>query len=205
MKLPPLTKLFPNSPVLAKLYGGEIYGATFEKAFVADTITEQLSLVNQYLLEQGFSITLTEDEFDENGYAILSSNLEFYLNPTSVKQIILCYSQPAKTTPLDGIIKLLTQFRNERDWSKFHTPKNLSMALAAQTGQLMDLFLWDRDNDVDEEKVKEDLAEIFNYCLYLADHYNLDLIDISAEKILKNDLKYPVVQSKGSDKKYKEL
>lgn len=204
MKLPLLIDLFPNSPVLAQLYGGEINGSTFEKAFVADTITECLSLTNQYLLEQGFDFTLTEDEFDNNGYAVFC-DLEFYLNPTAVTQIIMSYSQPATKTPLDGIIKLLTQFRNERDWAKFHTPKNLSMALAAETGELMDLFLWDRADHVDEEKVKEELADIFNYCLYLANHYNINLIDVSASKIIQNDLKYPVAKSKGSAKKYNKL
>lgn len=204
MKLPLLSELFPNSPVLAQLYGGEINGSTFEKSFKAVTITEQLLLVNQYLFDQGFDFTLTEDEFNQDGYAVFC-DLEFYLNPTSEKQIILCYSQPSMITPLDGIMKLLIKFREEREWNKFHTPKNLSMALSAETGELMDLFLWDRETNVDVSKVEEELADIFNYCLYLAHHYNINLIDVSASKIIKNDLKYPVVKSKGSANKYNNL
>ena len=97
------------------------------------------------------------------------------------------------------------QFVSERDWAQFHSPKNLSMALAIEASELMDLFKW---NTVEESKeimattdIKEsatdELADILIYSIAFANRNKIDISDAIKNKITKNELKYPVKQYKG--------
>jgi NTP pyrophosphatase (non-canonical NTP hydrolase) len=79
------------------------------------------------------------------------------------------------------------------------------MALSSETGELLDLFLWDRSDSLDYNKVSDELADVFVYLLLLAKGLNIDLIEATINKIKKNSEKYPVSKSKGSAKKYNEL
>lgn len=101
--------------------------------------------------------------------------------------------------------KALIEFRNERDWSQFHNPKDLALALSIEAAELNELFLWKRPDEADKEKVKEELADIFAYAILLAEKYDFDINEIVLGKIQKNGEKYPVNKSKGSAKKYNEL
>lgn len=103
------------------------------------------------------------------------------------------------------IIDALLKFRNERDWEQFHNPKDLAIAINIEAGELLELFLWKSPDEANQEKVKEELADIFAYAFLLADKYQLDIKDIVLEKIKKNGEKYPVDKSKGNAKKYNEL
>ena len=103
------------------------------------------------------------------------------------------------------IIQALLKFRDERDWSKFHNPKDLSIALSIEANELMELFLWKNAEDADNEKVKEELADVFAFAFLLADKYGYNVKDIVLDKIEKNGEKYPVDKSKGNAKKYNEL
>ena len=103
------------------------------------------------------------------------------------------------------IIEALLSFRNERDWEQFHNPKDLALAINVEAGELLELYLWKNSDEVNKEKVKEELADIFAYAFLLAEKYQLDIKDIILEKIKKNGEKYPVDKSKGNAKKYNEL
>ena len=104
-------------------------------------------------------------------------------------------------------------FRDERDWLKFHNPKDLSMALSIEASELEELFLWkDKDelvqllNDKHQlEMVKEEMADMCIYLLSLSSVLHIDLSDSIVEKLTKNAAKYPISKSKGSSKKYNEL
>lgn len=112
----------------------------------------------------------------------------------------------AKT--LEEITKLLTDFRDARDWQQFHDSKNLALALSIEAAELNELFLWKKDEEsetVDQEKLKEELADVLAYALLLADKHQLDVLEIVAEKVAKNAAKYPVDKAKGTAKKYNEL
>jgi len=107
---------------------------------------------------------------------------------------------------LTNVLQQLIQFRDDRDWEQFHTPKDLALALSIEASELNELFLWKgREDKVDEDRLKEELADIVSFVLYLAHHYDLDLATIVKEKIEKNALKYPVEKSKGTATKYTEL
>lgn len=103
------------------------------------------------------------------------------------------------------ITDLLIKFRNERDWEQFHNPKDLSLALSVEAGELLELFLWKPHEEADRNKVKEELADVLAYAFLLAEKYDFDIKEILEEKIKKNGEKYPVDKAKGTAKKYDEL
>jgi len=103
------------------------------------------------------------------------------------------------------ITEALIKFRNERDWEQFHNPKDLTVALNIEAGELLENFLWKSHEEADKEKVKEELADVLAYAFLLAEKYDFDVKKIVLEKIKKNGEKYPVSKAKGTSKKYTDL
>lgn len=101
-------------------------------------------------------------------------------------------------------IERIRKFRNDRDWSQFHTPANLSKAISIEAAELLENFLWD-DNNYNKEHVLEELADVMVYCVHMADALNVDMSEIINNKMDKNEKKYPVEKAKGNSKKYTEL
>ena len=108
-------------------------------------------------------------------------------------------------TDLQEIIDQLIEFRNDRDWEQFHNPKDLALAINIEAGELLELYLWKSADAADQEKVKEELADVFSFAFLLAHQYGFDVKQIIFDKIAKNAEKYPVEKAKGSAKKYDEL
>ena len=106
---------------------------------------------------------------------------------------------------LEELRKAIVKFTQERDWDQFHNGKDLALALSIEASELNEAFLWKDANDVNVEKVKEELADIFNYAILIADKYDLDVKQIVLEKLAKNAQKYPIDKAYGSAKKYNEL
>lgn len=100
-------------------------------------------------------------------------------------------------------IKEIIEFNKERDWDQFHSPENLAKSIAIEAGELLECFQW--DNNYNKEAVCEELADVVNYCIVMADKLNVDLEEIVLNKLGKNRQKYPVEKSKGSSKKYNEF
>lgn len=97
----------------------------------------------------------------------------------------------------------LMKFRDDRDWSQFHTGENLAKSLVIEAGELLEVFQYgDKEKSID--KVKEELADVFMYAMLMADHYHLDIDQIINEKMDSNEKKYPAEMVKGSSKKYNE-
>ena len=106
------------------------------------------------------------------------------------------------------IIEKLIQFRDERDWKQFHDSKNLATAISIEAAELNELFLWkdvQASEEVDVDKIKDELADVLAYCFLLAEKHDLDVKEIILEKIKKNAAKYPVDKAKGTSKKYTDL
>lgn len=106
----------------------------------------------------------------------------------------------------------LVDFRDRRDWSQFHTPKNLALSLCIEAAELMECFQWKTDEEVNEYinseeriKLQEEIADVASYLLLLCNETGIDLYDALKDKIEKNGRKYPVELSKGNSKKYTEL
>ncbi len=108
-------------------------------------------------------------------------------------------------TTIEELRLLIRQFVDERDWQQFHSPKNLSMALAIEAAELMEHFQWieveaSRRIADDAEKlaaVGEELADVFSYALALADTLGIDIADTVRAKMVKNRLKYPADEYRG--------
>lgn len=103
------------------------------------------------------------------------------------------------------ITDALLKFRDERDWEQFHNSKDLALAISVEAGELLELFLWKDAGDADQNKIREELADVLAFALLLAHKNNLDVKELVMEKIRKNGEKYPVDKSKGTAKKYNEL
>lgn len=103
---------------------------------------------------------------------------------------------------MEDLVNKLRKFRQERDWGKYHTPKNLVMAIAGESGELIDLYLWEREPKL--MNVAWEIADIFIYLLNLCDILGLDPIRIINEKIKQNELSYPVERVFGNDNKKPE-
>ena len=108
----------------------------------------------------------------------------------------------------DETIKQVLKFRDDRDWKQFHNPKDLAISISLEAAELLEVFQWsgtDVSNVGKQDKIKEELADVVNYCILMADACNLDLDEIVQAKVKRNSEKYPVDKAKGSSKKYTEL
>lgn len=117
------------------------------------------------------------------------------------------------STTLAEIKTRVLAFARERDWEQFHAPKNLSMALAAEAGELMEHFLWatpeaSRTVAADpgkRRKIEEELADVVIYALEFANMTGIDVAAAIETKMAANAAKYPVEKAKGRSDKYTEL
>jgi len=104
----------------------------------------------------------------------------------------------------------LRKFADERDWDQYHSPKNLASALAVEAAELLERFQWlteDQSRNLPPEelqKVREEMADVLNYLVRLADKLEVNLLEAAREKIEINARKYPVDKARGSAKKYSE-
>ncbi len=204
MKLPKLADYFPVNNALAELYGGWLEGPYFKHSFHNQDRLTLLQQVNDFLKENGFEKEVSLEEFDDENY-FEGGDLSMKFDLIGYNMIMLMYSQPLIIKPIDSLTELIRMFRDERDWKQFHTPKNLSMAISSEAGELLDLFLWDREDNINIEKASDEIADILIYLLLLSKELNVDILESVVEKIQKNNLNYPIEKSKGVAKKYNEL
>ena len=106
---------------------------------------------------------------------------------------------------IQDLTAVVRQFTEERDWDQFHNPKDLAVALSIEASELLEAFLWKTPEEAKIEKVREELADVINYALLIADKYNFDIKQIVLDKMKRNAEKYPVDKSFGNAKKYTEL
>ena len=108
----------------------------------------------------------------------------------------------------DETIRRVLQFRDDRDWRQFHTPKDLALSLTLEAAELLEVFQWsggDLECTEKRDKVREELADVLSYCILMADVCGLDLDEIMNAKIARNEAKYPVDKARGNAAKYTEL
>jgi len=118
-----------------------------------------------------------------------------------------------KDTQLQEIKERVLAFAQERDWEQFHSPKNLSMAIAAEAAELMEHFLWQSTeashDDMGAEKLRakvgEELADVFIFAIEFANITGIDIAATIEAKMNRNAEKYPVEKAKGRSVKYTEL
>ena len=97
----------------------------------------------------------------------------------------------------------VVEFTRERDWDQFHSPENLAKSISIEAGELLECFQWNDNYDLEE--VKEELADVLNYCIQMANKLGVDPKQIVLDKMEKTAKKYPVEKSKGVSTKYTKL
>lgn len=104
----------------------------------------------------------------------------------------------------------LAEFARVRDWEQFHSPKNLSMALIAETAELVEHFQWLSQSDSESlpaeklEEVRMELADIQIYLMRIAERLGVDLLAAAEEKMAVNERRYPVDKVKGRARRASE-
>ena len=104
---------------------------------------------------------------------------------------------------MNEVKEQIKQFNEERDWDQFHSPENLANSISIEAGELLECFQW--NNNFDKDEVCEELADVVNYCILLADKLDVELEDIILAKLEKTRKKYPVDKAKGKSTKYDKL
>ena len=103
----------------------------------------------------------------------------------------------------EDVKKEVIKFTEDRNWDQFHTPENLAKSISIEAAELLECFQWNAEYD--KEAATEELADIMNYCILMADKMGVNIEQAIMDKIQKNKEKYPVEKSFGSSKKYTEL
>lgn len=104
---------------------------------------------------------------------------------------------------LDDLVAKIDKFNKDRDWDKFHKPDCLAKSISIEANELLECYQW--NNDADIEHVKEELADVINYCIQMATVLNVDIHEIVLDKMNKNAIKYPIDKAKGKSNKYNKL
>lgn len=108
----------------------------------------------------------------------------------------------------ESTIKEILKFRDDRNWKQFHNPKDLAISINLEASELLEIFQWsgsDVGDDGKLDKIKEELADVLNYCILMADACKLDLDDILLKKNELNKKKYPIAKAYGNSAKYNKL
>ncbi|BCG00795.1 nucleotide pyrophosphohydrolase [Paraburkholderia sp. PGU19] len=115
-----------------------------------------------------------------------------------------------RSSDLLAVRDLLRQFVDERDWSRFHSPKNLATALSVEASELLEPFQWLQSGEKSEladdklTAIRHEMADVLAYLVMLADRLDVDLYAAVLEKIELNRAKYPVHKVRGDSRKYSE-
>lgn len=114
---------------------------------------------------------------------------------------------------IEELKKAVARFRDERDWRKYHNPKDLAVSISIEAGELLEIFQWKGEKEVETtlrnwkelRRIKSELADVMIYCIALAEILDIDISEAILEKIQENSRKYPVEKVRGNYRKYTEL
>ena len=104
---------------------------------------------------------------------------------------------------LELLLNRIDKFNKDRDWDQFHSPVNLAKSISIEANELLECYQW--NDNANLEDVKEELADVMNYCLQMSMVLGVDPIDIMNKKMDKTEKKYPVDKAKGKSTKYNKL
>ena len=108
------------------------------------------------------------------------------------------------------MIQQVKIFRQERDWDRYHSPKNLAMALTVEVSELVEHFQWltqEQSSNLGPDKlsqIREEIGDILIYLANICDRLGIDPIDAARDKLQKNKAKYPAAKVRGKSDKYSE-
>src|SRR3989338_8357778 len=112
---------------------------------------------------------------------------------------------------LEELTKLVTKFRDVRDWKQFHNPKDMAISLVLEAGEVMEHFQWKNADEMADhlqtrkEEVADELADVLYWILLISHDFKIDISDALKSKLKKQNKKYPIEKAKGRHTKYTEL
>ncbi|NIZ11106.1 nucleotide pyrophosphohydrolase [Pseudooceanicola sp. HF7] len=110
---------------------------------------------------------------------------------------------------MQSVTERLRKFRDDRDWSQFHTPKDLALSISVEASELLEIFQWKPESTpVDEEMkraIEDEVADIFSYLLLFCDKTDINLVEVTNKKIDANQQRFPADASRGIAKPRKEV
>lgn len=112
---------------------------------------------------------------------------------------------------IDELIKKIIAFRDARDWKKFHNPKDVSLSLVLEAGEVMEHFQWKNKEEMEKyiktnkSDIGEELADVLYWVLLMSHDLKINILDALDKKIKKNENKYPVKKTRGKHTKYNKL
>ena len=119
-----------------------------------------------------------------------------------------------KKTNIQDLKEVIKKFRDDRDWQKFHNPKDIAEAISIEASELLQLFLWKNKEEIKEkmefnagffEEIKKELADVVIFCINFANTTGIDITEAVLKKINNNNEKYSIDKSKGRADKYNKL
>jgi len=117
----------------------------------------------------------------------------------------------ADKTTLNDLQAMIRKFVDDRDWDKFHNPKDLSISLSLEAAEVLEHFQWKNTEEMQrhsldkKSEIGEELADVLYWTLLLANKLDINLVNAFEKKMVLNESKYPIAKAKGSHKKYTEL
>jgi len=112
---------------------------------------------------------------------------------------------------INELIKRIIAFRDNRDWKKFHNPKDLALSLVLEATEVMEHFQWKSNKEMEKyvvekkNEIGEELADVLYWVLLISYDLKIDILDALEKKLQKNEEKYPVDEAKGKHTKYNKL
>ena len=116
-----------------------------------------------------------------------------------------------KITTIQDLKKIAQEFRDDRDWQQFHSPKNLSMKIAIEAAELMEKFVWlSTESSFDEldknrQEIEDEMTDVFIYLIHFCNTANIDMSSAFIKKLQEVSKKYSIEKSKGKSEKYNKL
>ncbi len=116
-----------------------------------------------------------------------------------------------KITTIQDLKKIAQEFRDDRDWQQFHSPKNLSMKIAIEAAELMEKFVWlSTESSFDEldknrQEIEDEMADVFICLIHFCNTANIDMSSAFIKKLQEVSKKYSIEKSKGKSEKYNKL
>jgi len=116
-----------------------------------------------------------------------------------------------KMKEIENLTKEIVSFRDEREWKQFHNPKDMSLSLVLEAGEVMEHFQWKNGEEMEKyvtehkDEIGEELADVLYWILLINHDLNINILEALEKKIKKNKEKYPVEKAKGRHTKYTDL
>lgn len=141
------------------------------------------------------AVSKVEEDYNKEKIVLDSSNF--------IDKDIEIYNPDKFTSKLELLMQRIDKFNKDRDWDQFHSPVNLAKSISIEANELLECYQW--NDNANLEDVKEELADVMNYCIQMSMVLGLDPIDIMNKKMDKTEKKYPVDKAKGKSTKYNKL